>query len=434
MQLAASYASVNPADPEEAGFRRKKLHQEIVQDLLEQIRQVRGEGEESLPWAGELPIEEEGKLACFCALLRQQSEAFGFFKMVCSGLLTHRVLSPVRAYAADFHLESGAHSIFEVVVAAENAQELEQMHAAFAEKRREICLGLASHQLMQPVFMPRNEEEIIRNIMSLSSQIKYVRDMPQVFITFDEQTVQHLYFTIVLVRVLKSDSLPVQEIFGKSDTFLEYIHDRTQHAGRLRRKYTKEATVFRIKILKEHYLRADHSIDLVRARQVVAEELSRILGDVRDYNGGILSKQNELFSALRQILNESVKYNDLLLENFFYSLTPVIMRSVLEPEVVRTLFLMLLESIEETRFQGKEYAVRFSVEERFVFGMIKTEDRSVKEKAVRALTQLQLHASKVAFSYVSVYDHIYLGIIYRCDDPQAQELFCETLRQGFLLS
>ena len=236
---------------------------------------------------------------------------------------------------------------------------------------------------------------------------------------------------MILLRILKSDSLPVQEIFKKAETFLEYIHDRTQNAGSLRRKYMKEATVFRIKLPKDHYLRADHSIDLVRARQVVATELSRIIGEVRDYNGGIISKQNELFSALRQLLKESVKYNDLLLENFFYSLTPVIMRTVLEPEVVRLLFLMLLESIEERL--GRNYALRFSVEKQFVFVMIKTEDRTVKEEITRALAKLQLHGSKLAFSYVSVYEHIYLGLIYRSDDLKAQkELFCETLRQALL--
>ena len=58
---------------------------------------------------------------------------------------------------------------------------------------------------MPPVFMPRNEEEIMRNIVSLSDQIKYLRDIPQVFITFDEQTTANLFFTIIMVRLLKGE-------------------------------------------------------------------------------------------------------------------------------------------------------------------------------------------------------------------------------------
>jgi hypothetical protein len=282
---------------------------------------------------------------------------------------------------------------------------------------------------MHPVFMPRNEEEIIRNILSLSNQIKYVRDIPQVFISFDEQTALHLYFIVILLRVIKTDSLPIQEMFNRADTILEYIHDRTQNAGNLRRKYRKEATVFRVKLPKDQYLRADHSIDLNRARQVVSSELSQIIGEVRDYNGGIISKQNELFSEFKNLLKGSVKYNELLLENFFFSLTPVIMRSVLEPEALRALFLMLIESVEEGLAPGKDYAVRFSMEKPFVFVMIKTEDRMIKERVQTAVSQLQLHASKLAFSSVSVYELIYLGYIYRCNEPEEQEFFCDLIRQ-----
>jgi hypothetical protein len=300
--------------------------------------------------------------------------------------------------------------------------------------RRELPTDLKDRieHLMHPVFMPRNEEEIIRNILSLSSQIKYVRDIPQVFISFDEQTPLHLYFIVILLRVLKNDSIPIQEMFKKADTFLEYIHDRTQSAGNLRRKYKKEATVFRVKLAKDHYLRTDHSIDLNRARQVIASELCQVIGEVRDYNGGIISKQNELFCDLSKMLKNSVKYNDLLLENFFYSLTPVILRSVLEPEALRTLFLMLLDSIEEGLFNGKDYAIRISMEKEFVFVMIKAEDRAVKEELSWAIGKLQLHASKLALAYVSVYDLIYVGYIYRCHDPLQQELFCETVRQALM--
>ncbi|MFT3832656.1 MAG: hypothetical protein QM711_04960 [Micropruina sp.] len=92
---------------------------------------------------------------------------------------------------------------------------------------------------LHPVFMPCNEEEIIRNILSLSSQIKYLRDIPQVFISFDEQTQNSLFFTIILVRVLRNEDLSIQEMFKNSNTFLTYIQDRCQTTGILRKKYKK---------------------------------------------------------------------------------------------------------------------------------------------------------------------------------------------------
>lgn len=284
--------------------------------------------------------------------------------------------------------------------------------------------------LMHPVFMPRNEEEIIRNILSLSSQIKYLRDIPQVFITFDEQTHASLFFTVILVRVLKPESLSIQELFKQTDTFLEYIHDRCQYSGNLRRKYKKEATVFRVKFSKEQFIRVDHSIDLNKARQSVVSELCRILGEFRDFNGGIISKQNELLCEVRDLLTNHASYNDLLLENFFYSLAPVIMRSVLDPAALCTLFTMMLESIEDGFFKGECYAIKIEMQPQFVFVMVKAEDRSIKEELTKATNKLQLHSSELATSYVSVYDITYLGYIYRSDEQCRRDHFCQIVQQA----
>lgn len=286
--------------------------------------------------------------------------------------------------------------------------------------------------LMHPIFMPRNEEETMRNILNLSGQIKYLRDIPQVFISFDEQTRVNLVFTIILVRVLRPGMPPIQEIFRHSDSFLEYIHDRCQNAGILRRKYRKEATVFRVKLPKDRFLRADHSIDLNKARQAVISELSRIVGEVRDYNGGMISKENEVLCEVRNLLKKKVKYNDLMLENFFYSLIPVIMRNVLEPEALCTLFFMLLESIESGPLNGESHNIKIINQQQFVFVMIKIEDRSLREEISRAINKMQLHSSQLANSYVSLDDLIHLGYIYRTDDVRRQEVFCQTIQQALI--
>jgi hypothetical protein len=282
--------------------------------------------------------------------------------------------------------------------------------------------------LMHPVFMPRNEEEIMRNILSLSNQIKYLRDIPQVFISFDEQTYANLFFNIIIVRVLKTDSLPIHEMFKNSDTFLEYLHDRCQYAGNLRKKYKKEATVFRAKLPKEPFLRLDHSIDLNKARHSVVSELCGIIGEFRDFNGGMISKQNDLLCDVRKLLAHHGKYNDLLLENFFYSLTPVIMRTVLEPQALQTLFLMMLELVENRLFHEKNFSLRMLKQSQFAFVMVKIEDRSVKEELNRALSKLQLHSSELAHSNVSIYDFFYLGYVYRCDEPAKQQQFCQIIQ------
>lgn len=300
--------------------------------------------------------------------------------------------------------------------------------------RRELPVDLKDRieHLMHPVFMPRNEEEIMRNVLSLSNQIKYMRDIPQVTITFDEQTYTSLFFTVILVRVMKPGAASIQDLFKTSGTVLGYIHDRCKSLGYLRKKYLKEATVFRLKLPKERFLRRDHSIDLNKARQFVLTELSRIIGDVRDFNGGMISKQNELLCAVRDLLGENIKFNDLLLENFFYSLTPVTMRTVMAPSALKTLFLMQLESIESGFFNGEGYSLKMRTDPNFVYVMIKAQNRSIKEELSRIFTKLQVPSSDLANSYVKVYDTPYIGYVYRCDDLQKQRQFCQTIHNIIL--
>jgi hypothetical protein len=281
--------------------------------------------------------------------------------------------------------------------------------------------------LMHPVFMPRNEEEVMRNVLNLSSQVKYIRDIPQVIISFDEQTTTSLFFTVILVRAAKPGSASIQNLFHATETILEYIPDRTKKIGILRKKYIKEANVFRIKLPKEHYLRKDHTIDLFKARQFVFSELCEIIGEVRDFNGGMISKQNELLCSLRNLLGETVKYNELLLENFFYSLAPASMRTISEPVALKKLFLMQLDSIEHSLFNSQEYSLQSYCDLNYVYAIIKSQNWSLQDELAHVFTGLQISGTQLAKTYVKVYDTPYIGYIYRCDDLRKQQQFCEMI-------
>ena len=86
-------------------------------------------------------------------------------------------------------------------------------------------------RLMRPLFMPRNEEEVMRNIITLAQQLRYPRDLPQVIISFDEQTDADLSFIIIFLRVLHKGMPSIQELFQRSRTFLKFIPDRAKMLG-----------------------------------------------------------------------------------------------------------------------------------------------------------------------------------------------------------
>lgn len=281
--------------------------------------------------------------------------------------------------------------------------------------------------MMHPVFMPCNEEEIMRNILSLSNEIKYLRDIPQVIITFDEQTHTHLSFTITMVRVVSTEKhASIQELLKKAaNPSLNYVYDRSKAVGTLRKKYIKEASVIKAKLPKEKFLRRNHSIDLYKARHTLVTDFSNIIGEFRDYNGGMLSKQNEQLNALKELLGDDIKYNELLLENFFFSLMPVTMRSLLEPEALKTLFLMLLNAIEHGFYGDSCYRIRQDLD--FIFILIKIESPTQKEELHKTLRKFNLHSTELAHFSIKAHQITYEGYVYRCDEPPKQQQFLQAV-------
>ena len=199
-------------------------------------------------------------------------------------------------------------------------------------------------KVIHPIFMPRNEEELLRNLVLLSKEIKYVRDLPQVSIHYEKQTENHLFFTVLLVRLKTPESLCLHQVFANGSLRVEV--DDIRVLSQLKRRYPKESAILHVSIEKALFFRPDFSVDLLRARHKVASELARSLGEFRDFNGGMIIKQEEMLSELRKMLSPLSQQNEFLLENYFYSLRPVIAQTIHDPLVLKTHFEILLRNIE----------------------------------------------------------------------------------------
>lgn len=293
--------------------------------------------------------------------------------------------------------------------------------------RKELPGQLKNHveQLVHPVFMPRNEEEILRNIMILSDQIKYTCLIPHAIISFDEQTHSEISFNIILVRLEGPNVPSIQQEFETKESDFEFIYDWGKTLGSLKKKLNKTATVFRLKFSKEPYLRKDQTVDLYRARKAVANELERILGDVRDYNGGMFSKQNELLDNARGLLGDKVLLHEHLFENLFFSLQPVVMRTILEAEALCSLFLHLLELSNS----DDEQAAKLIRTPCFVFGVFrfKPEELHRKEALQKRIQQLNVQSFDLAHACLKIDDIWHLGFVYRCDQKDKQDIFCQQV-------
>ncbi|NGX54430.1 MAG: hypothetical protein KR126chlam2_00040 [Chlamydiae bacterium] len=271
-------------------------------------------------------------------------------------------------------------------------------------------------QRLNPIFMPPNEEEIMRDILTLSNQLKFVRDLPHVMISFNQQTGEALEFLVVVLRVVRLHCRTLAEFFEDKPSYLEIIFDRTKNVGTLRKKYNKEASVFKVRIRKAPFLRQDRSVDLYKARQGISQELTRVMGEYRDYNGGTISKEAELMTDLCRLLGPKAKENSFLLENFFYSLSPATMRSILEPEPLRKLFHMLLD-IEQDEL-AKDQPCHYQIQEdsNYFYMLVTSADSSFREPVKKAIDDLKISSFQLATCYVLNNDLSCFGVISRTSD------------------
>jgi hypothetical protein len=264
-------------------------------------------------------------------------------------------------------------------------------------------------KLMPTLFMPRNEEEVMKNIIRLSQELKYLKDIPQVFISFEEQTDVELTFTVVLVRVLLEKTPALRDLFFKKTNRYVFIEDRMKHIGLLRGKYPKEATVFRLKLPKAYYVRADHSVDLLKAREAVSLVIQDAVGEFRDYNGGMIAKQTENLQALKSLILLSTVKEEVELEEFFHSIHPMEMRAVVEPILLKIFY----ELWQQMAASEEDLSLDFSflIEGEGIAFMTRFTEEEVHTALFEGVKDLQLSSSKCLFFSMKTLSVSYLGFL-----------------------
>jgi hypothetical protein len=141
----------------------------------------------------------------------------------------------------------------------------------------------------------------------------------------------------------------------------------------------------------------------------------------------MISKQNEVLVNLKNIIADMGPYSDFLIENFFYSLSPTVMRNVLDPQALKTLYLMLLNTLEVGIPKNQNFAVQFYRELEWVFVMISMHNPELKDSLSASLNKLNIATKELASIFVTAADTPCLGYIYHCDDPYKQEHFCQMI-------
>jgi len=204
------------------------------------------------------------------------------------------------------------------------------------------------------LFMIRNEEEIMKNILTLTKEIKSAQDFPQVMVRYEKHDEETLVFCVILVRILKEEIDSITEAFSKVNHSLILIPERTQIVSYLNGKDPIEANVFRVQLSDtSSYMRRNFSFNFFEARYHIASMIEEAIGEIRDYNGGMILKQGENLDYFKAAFPALDSDNPELLEKFFYSLNPIEIQATIETETLKVFFetfLTLLEAEEEGFF------------------------------------------------------------------------------------
>ncbi|MCH9617147.1 MAG: hypothetical protein SP4CHLAM5_03110 [Chlamydiia bacterium] len=279
------------------------------------------------------------------------------------------------------------------------------------------------------VFMPRNEEEVLRNILTLGNQLKFPTDLPQVMINFQTQEKKNLLFTVLLVRI-ENPGVPVINISTKKNRKEIWIKEKeVKTVGLIRKKTPKKAYILEICCPKKTYLRKDFSLDLTRARRDVFAYITETAGEVRDFNGGMIAKQNEVLVELKRMLLSNNFADDFFLENFFYSFTPRFMQCLLPATALKHSFGFLCEA-EEHDFNKCIYFIKTITWERYIIITVSTINSSFKEFIEERITLLEFDPSSLAISYTKIHDIPTLSYILNFSDPIQSEKLLKTLVEG----
>jgi oligopeptide transport system substrate-binding protein len=292
-------------------------------------------------------------------------------------------------------------------------------------------LPLGIEQLSHKLFMPHNEEEVLRNILLLAQELRTPKDPPQIIANFRGQSENTLTFHVILVRLVKENSaaVPCQQLLENTNDFLTFVLGAKKIAGTLKSGEEKEANTFLLECPKAPFLRQDHSVDLLRAREFVVSSLKKVFPTIRDFNGGLIGQQNQLLAGLKEFLGPGEHKHELHLENLFHSMSPVLMKSLLAPELIRSLFGLFVQLLENSSQESQELAYKEMRLEHALLFMISTDEKATFDDLAKTIDTLGLKELELATSSFKVGSLYYQGYIFVPENPDVMDRFSSVIHE-----
>jgi hypothetical protein len=313
------------------------------------------------------------------------------------------VLKAVERLVADIRLVSGSFiqdgrdtqkiRLFYLEIEKDDEKSFSSQELSLLRKQLGKELKACVETLIHPLFMPRNDEDLLRFSLQLCGQLVDISAPPQMAIFFGNQTSDTLSFNVILARVI--DSHPTSSLVKElmhSGIFFEIADVEVRRPPFSEKLWKKEVISFNAKIPKGPFLRADYTIDVLQARQEIVRQIQEALGFVRDYNGGLLETQLRAEQLFIASLGDVGKRGILLAKAFFHAITPPLMQIILETSLLKKLYGMFLEL-----YQNGTSLFSHSSTKRYELIFLKNSLASFKKEAQMIVQELDIPPSQITY-------------------------------------
>ena len=301
--------------------------------------------------------------------------------------------------------------------------EVDKEHGSFSLREKAVVLRTFSQELkdrvqklLPSIYNVRNEENIMKNMITLSQELKETNSLPQMIISFEGQIEKALIFTVVLAYV--GNRKIEEDLFLElNDPSIEITFARKQRMGYFECQTSKESLVLRAKVFKLPELhRRDFSVDAYTARKKVQGTICRVIGDVRDYDGGLIQKQRELFSIFQNRFTQHIQDHGDLLEHFFYSITPIEKQATIPIAVLEVLFSYMLASLNEDFSKRGAHFLREYEDENYFYAFVRSEGNALVKHVQTMLCKHPDLERKLTLSTFSYQETLCTAYLLESDD------------------
>lgn len=318
-----------------------------------------------------------------------------------------------------------------VEVAKIDGSRLTRDEYSLLKKELERELPLAIEHVVTRIDIPPNEDDVLRNILLLSQEIKNVRSPPQVIIQFHEQNDTLLTFHVTLVQLVKKEDEPILFPSAPTSDIVRFLPLTASLLDKLRNKYQKKSLTFLVQCTKDSFLRHDHSIDFLRAREAVHRGIEEVFGRVRDLNGGLIYQQNKLLERVKTLLSEEEAKELFFIEKLFHSLSPSLMKNLLGPEHILTVFRQLRSLQKTSKLKSSTHFLQETYDQESFFGCL-CPDGFCVDNILTLQEQYGLAKDELALFQIEYEGCLYCFVICLHPDEAKRTSFLEAIKDLML--